>query len=113
MKASTGMPGISSSSPSCFEHAVVEPDVGAVVALAERLVLEGVGGDRGDVARELGRGAPVEGGEVQRRLLAHLHLVDMDRVDAAADDQAASFGTMYMTGSAARITPSSVSAALP
>ena len=65
------------------------------------------------MAGDLGRRALVEGREAQHRLLADMHLVDVDRLDPALTTSGVSFGTTYITGSAARITPRSVSAVEP
>src|SRR6266702_1999224 len=56
-----------------------------VVALPGALIGGDVGRDAGDDAVELGRGALVEGGEAQQRLLADLELVDIDGVDLGLD----------------------------
>ena len=71
------MPGSSVTVAELGDHAVVDGDVGLVVAPPEPLVLVGVGGDRGDMPGQLRRRALVEGGEAQHRLLADVHLVDM------------------------------------
>src|SRR4051812_5524414 len=60
-------------------------DADGVVALAGALIGGDVGRDAADDAVELRRGALVEGGQAQQRLLADLELVDIDRIDLGFD----------------------------
>src|SRR3954453_20860815 len=60
-------------------------DADGVVALAGALVGGDVGRDAADDAVELRRGALVESGQAQQRLLTDLELVDIDRIDLGLD----------------------------
>ena len=81
MKASTGMPGVSLTSPRRLDFLGGHADADEIIALAGALVGRCIRGDTVNGAVELGRGACVEGREAQHDRLAELNLIDVFGID--------------------------------
>ena len=87
MKASTGMPGVSLTSPKLGDLVGRHRDANEIIALPGALVGGSVGPNADDRAVELGRGAHVEGGETKHDRLAKLDLIDILGLDLGFDQE--------------------------